>query len=656
MFRRYVVFSAIVALVGLVTWVEGQDRPAEDAPVQGSQGSPTLAEGEPPAPSRYQSVTQDVANEYGGSASSSDEPTSSGRVQPDPKLPSVLKRPGATTSAEAPPRQLKEPSRFGDANDGGRPRPVPTAVAPKGAPPKRATIGRTASPRTNTSGRTTNPHADGHPSRATPAQPYGQQVAPPEPELDENPQQLVIQSPQLQLKAIGPDAITVGKPAKYQVQLANLGNNDADSIVVRVVLPATVEIARLEPSAGVAEKMPNEPGTLAWTLEEIKARQSVVLTLTLVTDVAETFPINVDWAVRPQSLVANIAVQKPELKIAIDGPDDVLFGASQIFVIRVQNPGTGPAKDVRLSLATGDSEPRVKEIGTIAAGKEEIIRVELIAREAGSLEVIAAASSDDLNTNARKKVLVRRAELNVQVAGPPVKYANTDGTYRLVVTNTGNAVAEDVAARLQLPVGCRLLAASDDGRDKSGSVEWVLPKLEPGQKAEFSVRCLFEAAGDQRVTAAVESGVLLANDKFSTRVEAIADLKMVVHDPRGPRPIGEDVSYVIEITNRGSKSAANVKVSGFFSEGIDAIKIDGHQAQSGNGAISFAPIPRIDPGKTVKLTIIARATQPGNLVFKAVVECDSPETKLAAEDTTRYFGSDLGGPARVGADNGNPSR
>ena len=626
MIRRYAAFAAILALVGLVSWVRGQEQP-------------TPAEGAPRETSRYEGLTEGVANEYGTTQPEA-VPEPSDRVQPDSNLPSVLKKPESTNT----PRQV-QPYRSGST----RPRPIPTAVAPKGAP-KRPASGReqATSPRQTTQ----RPIA---PKQATPAPSYGQKVAALGNPPTGKPIQLTIQSPQLQLKAIGPDAITVGKPAKYQIQLSNLGNNDADSIVVRVVLPKTVQIARLEPSAGVAEKIPDDEGALAWTLEQVKGRQAVALTLTLVPQTPESFPISVDWAVRPQSLVAQIAVQKPELKITIDGPDDVLFGARQIFAIRVQNPGTGPARDVRLTLATGDSAPHVKEIGNIEAGQEEVIRVELIAREAGTLDVLANATSEDLKTSARKEVLVRRADLIVKVAGPPVKYANTDGVYQVTISNMGNAAAEEVVTRVQLPVGCQLLAASDGGREKAGRVEWSLPKLEPNQRVTFNVRCLFEAAGDQRVAASVESGVLVADDTFATRVESIADLKMVVHDPRGPRPVGEEVSYIIEITNRGTKSALNVNVAGHFSKGLEVVRFEGHQAESGNGTVNFSPIPRIDPGKTVKLTIHAKAEKPGNLSFKSTVVCADPDTKLSAEDSTRYFGADLGA-VRVSEDSSSESR
>ena len=42
-------------------------------------------------------------------------------------------------------------------------------------------------------------------------------------------------------------------------------------------------------------------------------------------------------------------------------------------------------------------------------------------------------------------------------------------------------------------------------------------------------------------------------------------------------------------------------------------------------------------GAEIVLRIHAKATQPGTHVFRAEVVCDDLETKLAAEETTRFF-------------------
>jgi uncharacterized repeat protein (TIGR01451 family) len=626
MIRRYVVWASVLGLVGLATWVQGQDRPT---PANGESAEPV---------NRYQGLTQDVVDEYGSGETA---PVVPNRLEPPSNLPSVLKKPQAVGTVPT----LRD--------DNARVRPIPTAVAPKGSQPKRAET-RLASPIQTP----TPPHS----VQATPG--YARQVPSPSdggqttPQGNEQPLRLSVQSPQLELKAIGPDAVTIGKPARYQLTMSNLSNTGAESIMIRGMLPKTVEIARMEPSAGVAEKMPDEEGAISWQIEELKGRQTAVLTLTLIPTVAEPFSINVDWALRPKSLTAQIQVQQPALKIAIDGPEDVLFGTKQLFVIRVQNPGTGPARDVRLTLATGESAPHIKEMGTIGAGKEEIVKVELIARDAGSLEVLANATSEDLETATRKTVLVRQAALVVDVTGPPIKYANTDGVYRVVVSNEGNAPAQNVHTKVQLPVGCRLLAASNNGRENAGRVEWTIPTLNVGQKMTFDLSCLFEASGDQRIAATAEAGPLTSTDTFATRVEAIADLKMIVHDPRGPRPVGEEVTYTIEVTNRGTKSALNVKVSGFFSKGIEPLRFTGHDGETSDGGVVFTPIPRLDPGKTIKLAIVAKATTPGNMIFKSTVVCEDPETKLAAEDSTRYFGADIlgGSQYRIGEDERSESR
>ncbi|MEO2009465.1 MAG: CARDB domain-containing protein [Pirellulaceae bacterium] len=629
MTHRNVVLACMLALVGVATWVQGQDK------------EPTPA-GEPPT-NRYQDMAREIANEYGTSTPTT--PSLLG-VQPETNLPSILRR------AKPPEGQVNNsgPKRPQTSyRSASRPRPVPTEITPRG-------VGRTDEPQGIVDS-TAAPLAAPTRSRSVvPAPGYAASVAP---AATGGQLKLSVRSPQLQLNALGPDAITIGKPAQYRIQLSNLASSDADGIMVRASLPESVVISRLEPAVGVAEKITDEEGSIAWTIDRLKGQQTAVLTVTLIPNADEPIKLNIDWALRPQSVLATIAVQRPDLRIAIDGPDSVLHGESHIFAIRVQNPGTGPARNVELTLSTGDSAPLVKDIGTIGAGKEEVIRVELIAREAGNLDVFASAVSDDLKTESRKEVLVRQAKLEIEVMGPPIKFANTDGGYRVVVSNRGDSAAKDVLVKIKLPVGCRLISASQNAAEQAGHVQWTIPELNPDQDVVFDLKCLFEAAGDQQISAAVKSGLLQSIDTFSTRVEAIADLKMLVNDPTGPRPIGEEVTYEIEITNRGTKAAFNVKVLGQFSSGIEPIRTKGHTSKLLSGQVVFNPIPRIDPGKTVKLTIIAQANKPGNLIFRAAVECLDPETKLSVEDSTRYFGSQVSTtprPTRVGRNDGPQSR
>jgi hypothetical protein len=76
-----------------------------------------------------------------------------------------------------------------------------------------------------------------------------------------------------------------------------------------------------------------------------------------------------------------------------------------------------------------------------------------------------------------------------------------------------------------------------------------------------------------------------------------------------------------------------------FSEGIEPVATDGMPGEVQAGQVVFQPIARINPKEIVKLTVKAKAQSDGNHVFRAAVQCSDPDTRLVAEDNTRFYGS-----------------
>ena len=80
--------------------------------------------------------------------------------------------------------------------------------------------------------------------------------------------------------------------------------------------------------------------------------------------------------------------------------------------------------------------------------------------------------------------------------------------------------------------------------------------------------------------------------KCSTKVESLADLKLVVNDPQGPIQVGEETTYEICISNRGTKAATEVQVLAQFSEGIEPVNVEGGKADRSPAKCSSARSPR----------------------------------------------------------------
>lgn len=451
--------------------------------------------------------------------------------------------------------------------------------------------------------------------------------------------------PLLRVETKGPKAVTLGEPAEFVVNVSNPGTADADNVTVHISLPEHVKLVAANSDIGAAHQMGAEQGGngLEWILKKLSARSNAELILKAVPQANQPFQLGVDWSIQPLAAAAEIQVQQPMLEILVQGPEQIVYGDSKIYSIVLSNPGTGDAKNVTVNLALGQDQADTLDVGTIPAGKSQKYDVEIAAQQAGVLQVVAVASADnDLSAQVVQQISVLKADLQLEALGSRVKYAGSVGTYQVRVANKGNATAEDVRMQVQLPLGAKYFQGLTDASQSGEVLSWNVGSLGPGQEQVSVFYCHLEAAGDAKFQfAATGQGGLQALADATTRVETLADLKLSVNDPKGPLPVGDEVSYEIQIVNRGSKAATGVNVVAQFSDGIEPTQAQGAESQIVPGQVVFAPIERVEPNETVVLTVKAKAEADGNHLFRAEVRCGDPETRLVAEDTTQYFARDM---------------
>jgi len=452
----------------------------------------------------------------------------------------------------------------------------------------------------------------------------------------------------LNVGTAGPRTVVIGKDAVYTIRVQNMGNSDAKDVIVVASMPGWTDVIATETSAGRAhsEAVEGGEGRIAWSIDRVAANQYEVLQLTLVARENRPFQLGVGWTFKPVSAQAQIVVQEPKLEMSLSGPTDILFGETKMFTVDVDNPGTGSAENVvvhLLPVAADGGLAGTKQLGTLEAGERRQMKIELVAEQAGRLQIRAQAFADGgLRTEANAEVMVRRGQIELELRAPEIKYAGTAATYELQVVNTGDAIAEDVTLEAQLPLGSDYVARYGEGElDESGrQVTWSIGALRPGAVKELEFQCVLGSAGANQleITARANSG-LIARDTAITLVEALADLKLTVNDPQGPVPVGEESAYEIRVTNRGTKAAEDVRVFAFFSEGIEPVGIEGGRAKVETGQVIFQPINRLEAGQELQLQIRARADVEGNHIFRVEVECADLGTELAAQETTRFYGT-----------------
>lgn len=444
--------------------------------------------------------------------------------------------------------------------------------------------------------------------------------------------------PGIRVVTQGPATIHLNEPTQYEVRIENRGTAPTADVIVRTNLPEWAEVVDQDASAGTAKPSADTAGQWEWRIERLPGGQTERLLIRVKPLQSGSFDVTTAWSVSAQSHNLQATVLQPQLAIEIEGPETITFGETQKYRVRVLNPGDGVASNIVFTLAP-DAEDSVQQpIGDIPAGKEASFEVELTARDLGELKILGAAAGDrHLAAEAHKTVAVLTAELESTLTGPPLRYRDTEAAYQLQLTNRGAATARSVEASVELPAGVEYLGGIDGARVTGDRLVWQIDSITADQTLDYEFRCRMNQTGNHQLrfsahgTAAAQTSVELA-----TAVEAIADLKLAVVDPQAPAPVGGEVIYEVQVNNRGSKAAQDVRVVAQFGHGIEPVRIQGHDGEVVTGQVLFEPIEQIKAGEKVVLKIVAKADKPGDHRFRAEVR--SGETVLVAEEATVFAG------------------
>ncbi len=451
-------------------------------------------------------------------------------------------------------------------------------------------------------------------------------------------------SPVLLVETSGPREITLGKPGLYEVFVRNIGRGVGNQVRVTVALPSWAEVVEQVPTTGTVEITANAgKQDLVWMIQQIDPQKEERLRLKLIPRESKPIELAVQYTVLAPVNETKIEVREPKLAIRVDGPEQARFGRAEMYRLEVVNTGTGEADNVVLSLlpvGTGQKTPARQTLGSIPAGEKRVVEVELIPRQTGAIQIQIEVTADGgIRTQLEHVVTVIRPALEVLVTGPAMQFVNQDDRYQVVVRNPGTAPAENVRVQVTCPESVEPDLTALKGAKPVGDVlEWSIPSLPAGGEVVIDIPCRFVGMGDARlmVQATAEEN-LTTQGECLTQIQAVADLALRVEDPPRPVPVGKDGLYQLIIENRGSKAATDVRVVGFFSEGIEPIAAKGIPHRVLPGQVVFEPISKIEPGERIVLEIQARAHKPGNHVFRAELRCPSSDIRLAAEETTRFY-------------------
>lgn len=322
--------------------------------------------------------------------------------------------------------------------------------------------------------------------------------------------------PELALRLTCPSTVHVGEQHLIKIEVSNPGSGDAKNVILLETIPEGV-------THEAGPSLEFEVGTLAAgearELELIVTGEQAGRVLNQMTAQADA-GLRIDAA-------CEFEIVAPALEVAVEGPQRRFLERPASYQVSIQNPGTAPARDVRLvtHLPQGLEFVSANNMGEYDSSTHTVhwSLAELPASERGTVELVAlpvepGAHTLEVHTQAALG-LEDRAEKRVTVEGiAALSFEVTDvsspietggeTTYEIRVSNQGTKEAANVQVAAMLPAGLRAVSASGETRQQITGQQVVfapIGRLAPKGETQYRVVAQGTRPGDHRVRVQITS-------------------------------------------------------------------------------------------------------------------------------------------------------
>lgn len=330
----------------------------------------------------------------------------------------------------------------------------------------------------------------------------------------------VITAPKLELELTGPSEVKVGDEVQLTYSIRNRGSGDASNVVLRSVLPPGL-------------KHP-EGGDLEYEIENLPAGGSESVDLTVIAaepgDLILVSAEVTSSGISAAKAKTEIEVVGAQLTLERLGPERRYVGRSATYQNIVTNDSKFEAinatvveevpQGLRFVSASGggvynpDNRRIQWSIPKLAAGKQLVLEVELIAEEAGKMETIVEVTENaGFRTPLTENTIVIVEDLHNVTADisrqdEPVQVGERFG-FTVTIDNRGTAVARNVEMSVQVPTELKVLAAGTrqvPGKLMQGNIVKYNRVIEIGPNEQMTFQLTLQ--GQQAITNAVVEAFL----------------------------------------------------------------------------------------------------------------------------------------------------
>ncbi len=450
------------------------------------------------------------------------------------------------------------------------------------------------------------------------------------------------QTPAILLEKLAPEEIQVDRKATFQVRVRNAGNATAHHVVVVDRVPRGTEFIDAVPPV-----TPTADGTLVWQLETVKPGEEVTLSMNLMPKVAGEIGSVAQATFQAQASVRAICT-KPELKLDVTIPAEILIGQPAALEITVTNTGNGAAEEVVIEedVPEGFTHAAGRQLetklGTLRPQESRRLTLVLDSTKPGSYENhLSVRGEGNLFDEDVRKIDVTSPQLQLAMQGPTLRYLDRQATYAVHLANPGTAPARNVELVTYLPKGMKYVTSDNQGQydTQSHAVYWSLEELPADKQGDVHFTVLPIEPGNHKLKTDGRADLgLTGGCEHEVAVEGLAELAFTVSDVADPIEVGSDTAYEIRVQNKGSKPDTDIQLVADLPEGMTPTTGDGPTQGTVQGQrVVFAPLARLGPNEEAVYKIHAHGDLTGDHVVRVQLRSAEVRAPVTKEEITRVY-------------------
>lgn len=449
------------------------------------------------------------------------------------------------------------------------------------------------------------------------------------------------------LQKMGPCSGSVGEEYCYVIKVTNLTNKKVEDVEVTETLPGNFSVKSSAPEMG-----PGSTSSVAkWFLGELGPQETREIKVCGMPTQSGHMPFCAKVAYNLPGACIDPIITEPKLTIAKSAPAEVTLCDVIPITFTVTNTGTGMANNIKVKetlpdgLQTQDGQTDVTlDVGSLSPGEAREVALTAKAVKTGEFKNTATAVADG-NLSAESNTtttVVRQPVLAItKVASNDKVFLGRHISYDIVVTNQGDGPATSTVVEDTVPNNASVVNASQGATLLGSTVTWNVGTIQPQDSQKLTLTLNPTGLGTVKNTVVARATCAEAvSAETSTEVLGIPAILLEVIDENDPIEVGGEEDYTIVVTNQGSDTGTNIKVTCVLEDEMQYVSSSGPTTGSVSAdgkTVTFEPLPTLASKANATWKVVVKALSEGDVRFKVIMTEDCLKRPVEETEATNFY-------------------